>query len=245
MQISIASVFVFGIAFFGLDNIADYAWKLQREVWMNIWIYRCVLVSFDVCASCARLWAIRFYMYILKCVDVVFVSLSVCFYMCLKGSMCHCERVVCVFFEDFPFWFCFLIKEINLYLFYTEDKARVRERFNAAKNTPTQVKIFSFWFSNGFIDLTLINSVHIQIFFNVVAIFSLLLLLSLFSLFFRIMYTTTTDIRSACRIIPGLSRGQLDLCYKANDVTIAALDGLDLAVHECQLQVKSNAYCSN
>lgn len=46
-----------------------------------------------------------------------------------------------------------------------------------------------------------------------------------------------SDIRSSCRIVPGLSREQLDLCYKANDVTIAALDGLDLAVHECQLQV--------
>lgn len=49
-----------------------------------------------------------------------------------------------------------------------------------------------------------------------------------------------SDIRSSCRIVPGLSREQLDLCYKANDVTIAALDGLDLAVHECQLQV---SYC--
>lgn len=53
---------------------------------------------------------------------------------------------------------------------------------------------------------------------------------------FRIMYTTS-DIRSSCRIIPGLSREQLDLCYKANDVTISALDGLDLAMRECQLQV--------
>lgn len=51
------------------------------------------------------------------------------------------------------------------------------------------------------------------------------------------MQTTTMDIRSTCRIIQGLSREQLDLCYKANDVTIAALDGLDLAMRECQLQV--------
>lgn len=50
------------------------------------------------------------------------------------------------------------------------------------------------------------------------------------------MYTTS-DIRSSCRIVPGLSREQLDLCYKAHDVTIAALDGLDLAMRECQLQV--------
>lgn len=50
------------------------------------------------------------------------------------------------------------------------------------------------------------------------------------------MYTTS-DIRSSCRIIPGLSREQLELCYKANDLTIAALDGLDYAMRECQLQV--------
>lgn len=50
------------------------------------------------------------------------------------------------------------------------------------------------------------------------------------------MYTAS-DIRSSCRIIPGLSREQLDLCYKANDVTMAALGGLDLAMRECQLQV--------
>lgn len=56
------------------------------------------------------------------------------------------------------------------------------------------------------------------------------------------MHTTTLDIRSTCRIIPGLSREQLNLCYKANDVTIAALDGLDLAMHECQLQVINQAH---
>lgn len=54
---------------------------------------------------------------------------------------------------------------------------------------------------------------------------------------YRIMHTITLDVRSTCRIIQGLSREQLDLCYKANDVTIAALDGLDLAMRECQLQV--------
>lgn len=53
---------------------------------------------------------------------------------------------------------------------------------------------------------------------------------------FRVMITKS-DIRSSCRIVPGLSREQLDLCYKASDVTLAALDGLDLAIRECQLQV--------
>lgn len=46
-----------------------------------------------------------------------------------------------------------------------------------------------------------------------------------------------TDIRASCRTIPGLTKEQLDLCYRANDVTSVALDGLDLAVKECQQQV--------
>lgn len=47
-----------------------------------------------------------------------------------------------------------------------------------------------------------------------------------------------SDVRSSCRIIPGLTKEQLDLCYRANDVTRAALDGLDLAIRECQSQVR-------
>ena len=46
-----------------------------------------------------------------------------------------------------------------------------------------------------------------------------------------------SDIRSTCRTIPGLTKEQLDLCYRANDVTSVALDGLDLAIRECQYQV--------
>ncbi|XP_031623302.1 protein Wnt-10a [Contarinia nasturtii] len=63
-------------------------------------------------------------------------------------------------------------------------------------------------------------------------------------LFQRIMYSSS-DIRSNCRIM-GLTREQLDLCYKANDVTIAALDGLDLARRECQLQFQWHRWnCSS
>lgn len=46
-----------------------------------------------------------------------------------------------------------------------------------------------------------------------------------------------SDIRASCRTIPGLTKEQLDLCYRANDVTSVALDGLELAVRECQQQV--------
>lgn len=53
---------------------------------------------------------------------------------------------------------------------------------------------------------------------------------------YRISFTTC-NVRSSCKLMSGLSREQLDICYKANDVTMAALEGLDLAVRECQFQV--------
>jgi wnt family len=37
--------------------------------------------------------------------------------------------------------------------------------------------------------------------------------------------------------VPNLSREQLELCYRASDVTIAAIEGLEQAVAECQHQV--------
>lgn len=45
------------------------------------------------------------------------------------------------------------------------------------------------------------------------------------------------DVRVTCRTVPGLNKDQLELCYKASDVTVAALEGLELAVKECQVQV--------
>lgn len=45
------------------------------------------------------------------------------------------------------------------------------------------------------------------------------------------------DIRSLCKTVPNLSKTQLDLCYHMSDVTLAAVDGLELAVQECQYQV--------
>lgn len=53
------------------------------------------------------------------------------------------------------------------------------------------------------------------------------------------------DVRSLCRIVPGLTKEQMDLCYRANDVTQAALDGLDLAMRECQSQVCSSTFQSH
>lgn len=49
------------------------------------------------------------------------------------------------------------------------------------------------------------------------------------------------DIRTRCNSIPGLTREQVKLCYQATDVTTIALDGLDLAINECQFQVGRSA----
>lgn len=46
------------------------------------------------------------------------------------------------------------------------------------------------------------------------------------------------DVRASCRTVPNLSREQLELCYRASDVTMASIEGLELAVQECQHQVK-------
>ncbi|CAO1363206.1 unnamed protein product [Diamesa tonsa] len=54
------------------------------------------------------------------------------------------------------------------------------------------------------------------------------------------------DARATCRTIPGLTRDQLELCYRANDVTSAALEGLELAIRECQYQFRWNRWnCSS
>lgn len=57
------------------------------------------------------------------------------------------------------------------------------------------------------------------------------------------------DVRATCRTVPGLTKEQLELCYRASDVTSAALDGLELAIKECQYQVGisviSHDSCSN
>lgn len=50
------------------------------------------------------------------------------------------------------------------------------------------------------------------------------------------------DARASCKTVPNLTREQLELCYRASDVTLATIEGLELAVTECQHQVRS--FCS-
>lgn len=45
------------------------------------------------------------------------------------------------------------------------------------------------------------------------------------------------DARASCKTVPNLTREQLELCYRASDVTLAAIEGLEHAVRECQHQV--------
>ncbi|KAG5675873.1 hypothetical protein PVAND_005741 [Polypedilum vanderplanki] len=54
------------------------------------------------------------------------------------------------------------------------------------------------------------------------------------------------DVRASCKTVPNLTKSQLDLCYKANDVTLAAIEGLELAIFECQHQFRWNRWnCSS
>uniref|UniRef100_A0A182P5R1 Protein Wnt n=1 Tax=Anopheles epiroticus TaxID=199890 RepID=A0A182P5R1_9DIPT len=54
------------------------------------------------------------------------------------------------------------------------------------------------------------------------------------------------DVRATCRTVPGLTRDQLELCYRASDVTAAAIEGLELGVRECQYQFQWHRWnCSS
>ncbi|XP_030761428.1 protein Wnt-10b [Sitophilus oryzae] len=49
-----------------------------------------------------------------------------------------------------------------------------------------------------------------------------------------------------CRSIPGLTRRQIELCYQQPDSTMVVLEGLNIAVKECQYQFQSDRWnCSS
>lgn len=48
------------------------------------------------------------------------------------------------------------------------------------------------------------------------------------------------DVRSTCRKLPGLTKEQLELCYKASELTTVAIEGLEIGVKECQFQVSAD-----
>lgn len=48
-----------------------------------------------------------------------------------------------------------------------------------------------------------------------------------------------------CKNFPGLSKKQLELCFRYPDVMMAAIQGLQLAVNECQFQFQKHRWnCS-
>lgn len=48
------------------------------------------------------------------------------------------------------------------------------------------------------------------------------------------------EAAAVCRTIPGLTREQMELCFKNPDATKVALQGLSLAVDECAFQMSKN-----
>ncbi|KAG5898723.1 hypothetical protein JTB14_020917 [Gonioctena quinquepunctata] len=51
---------------------------------------------------------------------------------------------------------------------------------------------------------------------------------------------------TTCRTVPGLTKDQIDLCYRQPDATLVALQGLNQAVNECQYQFQGHRWnCSS